>query len=133
MTTPTIQELSTSSFSSPITLVIAGDLAADSRSQLVPVPAWATRAIVSIGCTGTGSPIGVIKIIGSAQGADATKTHVIATPATQPTGSAFTQLYVVAADAPYVGVWWDVTSGGTGAAWTGDAGAGSSPTITFME
>lgn len=111
------------------------DLSADDVTLWVPVPPWARMACLSVGCTATGTPVGVLRVKQSnSSAADVVGANTISTPVNQPTGVAYSlDLDEIETGAKFLALYWDVTSGGTGAAWTDATSvAGTLPSINFV-
>ena len=111
------------------------DLSASDKTAWIPVPRWAKMACISIGCTSTGAPIGVLSVrISNSNTQSVASAETYITPVSQPTGATW-QLVLdeIETGAAFIALNYACTSGGTGAHWTDDTGAnGTSPTINFV-
>jgi hypothetical protein len=112
------------------------DLSASDKTAWIPVPRWAKMACISFGCTGAGSPIGVVSVrISNSNTQDVASAETYVTPVSQPAGAAWPLvLDEIETGAAFIALNYARTSGGAGAHWTDDTNVDgtSHPTINFV-
>jgi hypothetical protein len=111
------------------------DLAADDSTNWIEIPPDARLGCLHIGCTATDTPVGVlkIKVTGNSAQAVADADDYSDQPTTGPAAAAWQYNGdAIETAARYIALFYDRTSGGTGAVWTDNSAvAGTRPFINW--